>query len=68
MPHKAALLNTRIEPEIKEEAEKILQKIGLTSAEAVRLFYTHVCLHKGLPFELKLPTKKKSMRKAGVSK
>ena len=68
MPHKAATLNTRIEPEIKEEAEKILQKIGLSSAEAVRLFYTHVCLHKGLPFELKLPKKKQSKIKLGEHK
>lgn len=68
MPHKAALLNTRIEPEIKKEAEKILQKIGLSSAEAVRLFYTHVCLHGGLPFELKLPKKKKPSSKRSEKK
>jgi len=53
--HKAAMINTRIEPKLKARAEVILRKVGLTSAEAVRLFYMQVCLHKGLPFEVKIP-------------
>ncbi len=32
-----ALVNARIEPKLKNEAEHILHKVGLTSAEAVRL-------------------------------
>ncbi len=31
--------------------------MGLTSAEAVRLFYMQVCLNNGLPFEVKIPNK-----------
>jgi DNA-damage-inducible protein J len=53
--HKVATVNTRIEPKLKTQAEAILRKVGLTSAEAVRLFYMQVCLHKGLPFEVKIP-------------
>ncbi len=53
--HKVAMINTRIEPRLKSRAETILHKVGLTSAEAVRLFYMQVCLHKGLPFEVKIP-------------
>jgi DNA-damage-inducible protein J len=55
--HKIATVNTRIEPELKNKAEGILHKVGLTSAEAVRLFYMQVCLHNGLPFEVKVPNK-----------
>ena len=55
--YKVATINTRIEPELKIAAESILHKVGLTSAEAVRLFYKQVCLHKGLPFEIKIPNK-----------
>lgn len=55
--HKIATINTRIEPELKEKAENILHKVGLTSAEAVRLFYRQVCIHKGLPFDVKIPNK-----------
>ena len=56
--HKISTVNARIEPRLKLEAENILNKVGLTSAEAVRLFYKQVCLRKGLPFEVKLPNQK----------
>ena len=55
--HKTATINTRIDPLLKEMAENILHKVGLSAAEAVRLFYTQICLHKGLPFEAKIPNK-----------
>ncbi|TAK74017.1 MAG: type II toxin-antitoxin system RelB/DinJ family antitoxin [Gammaproteobacteria bacterium] len=68
--HKVATVNTRIEPKLKMEAETILHKVGLTSAEAVRLFYMQVCLHKGLPFEVKIPNKEtiKAMHDANKRK
>jgi DNA-damage-inducible protein J len=55
--NKSAMVNTRINPKLKAQAESIFNKIGLTSAEAVRLFYAQVCLHKGLPFEGRIPNK-----------
>lgn len=55
--HKTATINTRIDPALKEKAEYILHKVGLSAAEAVRLFYTQICLQKGLPFEAKIPNK-----------
>jgi DNA-damage-inducible protein J len=68
--HKVATVNTRIEPKLKTRAESILHKVGLTSAEAVRLFYMQVCLHNGLPFEVKIPNKEttKAMRDADKRK
>ncbi|NBW56849.1 hypothetical protein EBR43_03520 [bacterium] len=56
------LIHTRIEPflideVLKIEAEKILTAIGLSSAEAVRLFYKQICLRNGLPFDLTLQKK-----------
>ena len=56
--HKVATVNTRMEPGLKARAENILSAVGLSSAEAVRLFYTQVCLNKGLPFAIKIPNKK----------
>lgn len=56
--HKISTVNARIEPSLKTKAEGILGKIGLSSAEAVRLFYTQICLQKGLPFEVKIPNAK----------
>lgn len=52
---KTAEIRVRIEPGIKEEAEKILKTIGLNEAEAVRLYYRNIISHKGLPFELRVP-------------
>ena len=68
--HKVATVNTRIEPKLKIKAEAILHEVGLTSAEAVRLFYKQVCLHNGLPFEVKIPNKQtiKAMRDADKRK
>jgi DNA-damage-inducible protein J len=67
---KAATVNTRIEPALKTKAEIILNKVGLSSAEAIRLFYTQICLRKGLPFDIKIPNKKtlKAMQDADTGK
>ncbi|WP_440993377.1 type II toxin-antitoxin system RelB/DinJ family antitoxin [Cysteiniphilum litorale] len=56
--NKAATINARIEPRLKHQAETILHNVGLSTAEAIRLFYTQICLHKGLPFEVKIPNTK----------
>jgi DNA-damage-inducible protein J len=56
--HKIATVNARIEPRLKIQAESILFRVGLTSAEAIRLFYRQICLNKGLPFNVKIPNKK----------
>jgi DNA-damage-inducible protein J len=56
--HKIATINTRIDPALKTKAEVILQQVGLTSSEAIRLFYKQICLNKGLPFTVKIPNKK----------
>lgn len=68
--HKAATISTRIEPELKAKAERILDGVGLTSAEAVRMFYKQICLQRGLPFDVKLPNKEtlKAMREAEMGK
>ena len=55
--NKAATINTRIEPDLKHQAESILHAVGLSQAEAIRIFYKQICLKKGLPFEVKIPNK-----------
>jgi len=68
--HKKATVNARIEPELKAQAEQILHEVGLTSAEAVRLLYKQICLHKGLPFDVVIPNKttRKAMQEADARK
>ena len=68
--HKDATINTRIEPKLKADAEHILHAVGLSSAEAVRLFYKQICLHKGLPFDVSIPnaTTQQAMKDARAGK
>lgn len=52
---KSANLYARIEPEVKERAESILNSLGIPASNAITMFYKQVILHNGLPFEVKLP-------------
>ena len=56
--NKTAIINARIDPILKEKGGIYFkQSRPDPAAEAVRLFYTQVCLQKGLPFEAKIPNK-----------
>ena len=48
-------MTVRIDPEIKNKAAEYLKQMGLTTSEATRLFLHSVVLHKGLPFDLRIP-------------
>ena len=52
---KTAMINARIEPELKEEVDEIFDQLGLTTTEAVTLFFKRVKNYRGLPFEVRLP-------------
>ncbi len=55
---KSANLYVRIEPEIKEQAEKILSALGIPASNAINVFYKQIILQRGLPFEVKIPDRK----------
>ncbi len=52
---KTETLHIRVEPSVKERAEKTLNELGLTIAEAVNVFLNQVILNEGIPFEIKKP-------------
>ena len=52
---KNAAVHSRIEPEIKEKAESILHRLGVSPTEAIRMFYTQITLRNGLPFPVDIP-------------
>lgn len=52
---KSANLYVRIEPDVKEQAETILNALGIPASNAITMFYKQIILKKGLPFEVKLP-------------
>ncbi len=51
---KTANLYARIEPELKEQAEHILNSLGLPPSSAITMFYKQVVLQQELPFDVKL--------------
>lgn len=52
---KTATVRARVEPELKHHAEQCFSELGLTTTEAITLFYRQVTLHGGLPFAVRLP-------------
>lgn len=54
---KTETIRARVEPTLKEGAEGILKKLGLSSTEAITLFYRQIILRRGLPFNVELPNK-----------
>lgn len=52
---KTEMIRARVEPELKRQAEGVLSELGLSVTEAITLFYRHVTMHRGLPFEAKIP-------------
>ena len=47
---------TRVDPDIKEQAEVILEQLGIPMSNAVGMFLRQVVMQRGIPFEMKLPT------------
>lgn len=52
---RTATIQTRISPKVKAEAQKILNKLNISMSEAISIYLTQVTLHKGIPFEVKIP-------------
>lgn len=67
---KTATVQARIEPKLKKDVEAILAKIGLSASEAISMYYSSIKLHKGIPFEAKVPNKglRKAMRDAELGR
>jgi len=47
-----ALVQTRIDPAVKERAALVLEKMGITISDAVRILLTRTANEGGLPFAL----------------
>ena len=54
---KNAIINARIESELKMNVESILKNLGLSATQAINMFYQQIKYHNGIPFEIKIPNK-----------
>jgi DNA-damage-inducible protein J len=48
-------ITVRMDPDLKDSVEHILDKLGLSTSQAIMLFYKQIELHQGLPFDVRLP-------------
>lgn len=48
----------RIDTNLKENAENILQQLGISPSSAIQMLYSQIVLTRGMPLDLHLPTRK----------
>ena len=51
-------LKIETDKELKENAEGILSKLGISPSSAIQMLYSQIVLRNGMPFDLRLPTGK----------
>lgn len=51
---KTAVITTRIETEIKEEAERILEQLGMSMSQAISMYIRQLVMQRGLPFTVQI--------------
>lgn len=49
--------SVKLDKEAKEEAKKVFKQLGISMGDAFNMFLHQVSLHKGIPFEIKVPNK-----------
>ena len=52
---KTATLNLRVNPQVKKDAEAVLEKLGIPMATAIDMYLTQISLVGGIPFRVMLP-------------
>lgn len=55
---KTTNVSVRMDADLKIEAETILASLGLTTSQAISIFYKQITFQNGLPFQVKIPEKK----------
>lgn len=52
---KDTMIRARVEAALKENVERVLNELGLSTSQAITLFLKQVELRQGLPFPVELP-------------
>ena len=54
-PVKTVTVNARIHEDVKQQAEAILSRVGLSRSAAIDMFYRQIIMQNGVPFPVKIP-------------
>ena len=61
MAVRSANVNVRVEPDIKKQAEDILDKLGISVSAFINMTYRQVIMKRGIPFSVQLPSEIKTL-------
>ena len=64
MAVKSANVTARVEPEVKMEAEAIIDQLGLSVSTVINSLYRQIILKKGIPYALTIPKAQDEMTRA----
>ena len=67
---KTAIVNARVKPDLKNDVEQILSHLGITTTQAITMYFEQIKMNKGIPFELKIPNNEtiQAMKEARANK
>lgn len=60
MAIKNANVTARVEQDVKDQAEKILNSLGVSVSSFINMAYRQVILRKGIPFSITIPSEPKT--------
>ena len=52
---KTTMITARVDPKLKRATEKVLKELGLTTSQAITLFFNQISLRQALPFAIAMP-------------
>ena len=52
---KTAMITVRVNPVVKKEIERVFQELGISTSDAINLFFNQIRLCKKFPFEIGIP-------------
>ena len=58
MSGKTVKIQTRMEQDLKKRAQRILNKLGISTADAIRLYFQQIVDRNGIPFDVNTPNEK----------
>ena len=50
-----AIVRAWVEPGLKRQAEELFSEMGLSTTEAITLFFKQATIHRGLPLSVTMP-------------
>ncbi len=61
MATKTANVIARVEPDIKEQAERIMEQLGIPTSVLINMLYKQIIMKKGIPFSVSLANEPKAV-------